>query len=111
VNPTQVVDATLTAFPATMPECRASGIVDRATGTPLGADTVEEHPGEVPDAPAAATVNLFQGRTVSSDHLVHLFLRSRATPDDVAVVGCGREANVGTLMAQARLVVREHAGA
>jgi hypothetical protein len=106
VNPTQVVDATLTAFPATMPECRASGIVDMATGTPLGADTVEEHPGEVPDAPAAATVNLFQGRTV-----VHLFLRSRATPDDVAVVGCGREANVGTLVAQARLVVHEHAGA
>jgi hypothetical protein len=46
------------------PDCVASGVVDMATGLLLSYETVDNHPPEVLDLLAGATLDLFQGRTV-----------------------------------------------
>lgn len=104
-----------------------------ATGMLLSVDTVDSHPPEVLDLLAAATLDLFQGRTVvmiedvfkerrgvtsdqhyfqevlvNSENLTHLFLRNTTSEDVVAVVVCRRSVNVGMLFAQARRVMREY---
>lgn len=116
-----------------VPECLAAGVVDMATGMLLSVDTVDSHPPEVLDLLAAATLDLFQGRTVvmiedvfkerrgvtsdqhyfqevlvNSENLTHLFLRNTTSEDVVAVVVCRRSVNVGMLFAQARRVMREY---
>ncbi|MFI8180228.1 hypothetical protein OG539_31455 [Actinacidiphila glaucinigra] len=116
-----------------VPDCLAAGAVDMSTGMLLSVDTVDSHPPEVLDLLAAATLDLFQGRTVvmiedvfkerrgvtsdahyfqeilvNSDNLTHLFMRINLNEDVVAVVVCRRSVNVGMLFAQARRVVKEH---
>jgi hypothetical protein len=118
---------------AEAPDCVASGVVDMATGMLLAYETVDNHPPEVLDLLAGATLDLFQGRTVvmiedvfkerrgissdahffqeilvNSDNLTHLFLRMNEQQDVVAVVVCRKSVNVGMLFAQARRVVREY---
>ncbi|MGW7526562.1 hypothetical protein [Streptomyces sp. NPDC054783] len=118
---------------AEAPDCVAAGVVDMATGMLLSYETVDNHPPEVLDLLAGATLDLFQGRTVvmiedlfkerrgvsddshffreilvNSDNLTHLFLRMNEQQDVVAVVVCRKSVNVGMLFAQARRVVREH---
>ncbi|MGW4207466.1 hypothetical protein ACWEIJ_05710 [Lentzea sp. NPDC004789] len=116
--------------------CLAAGIVDMATGMLLSFETTESHPSEVLDLLAGATLDLFQGRTVtmiedvfkerrgiaSSEHyfqeilvnssnLTHLFIRNNHHEDVVAVVVCPKSVNIGMLFASARRVVRDHGGA
>ncbi|MER6569402.1 hypothetical protein ABT288_25250 [Streptomyces sp. NPDC001093] len=118
---------------AEAPDCVAAGVVDMATGMLLSYETVDNHPPEVLDLLAGATLDLFQGRTVvmiedifkerrgvsddnhffqeilvNSENLTHLFLRLNEQQDVVAVVVCRKSVNVGMLFAQARRVVREH---
>ncbi|WP_448318471.1 hypothetical protein [Streptomyces sp. CO7] len=115
------------------PDCVASGVVDMATGMLLAYETIDNHPPEVLDLLAGATLDLFQGRTVvmiedifkerrgvqsdnhffqeilvNSDNLTHLFVRMTEQQDVVAVVVCRKAVNVGMLFAQTRRVVREH---
>ncbi|MDF3298120.1 hypothetical protein [Streptomyces tropicalis] len=115
------------------PECVASGVVDMATGMLLAYETVDNHPPEVLDLLAGATLDLFQGRTVvmiedvfkerrgitgdnhffqeilvNSDNLTHLFVRMTEQQDVVAVVVCRKAVNVGMLFAQTRRVVKEY---
>ncbi|MFF7978244.1 hypothetical protein ACFZDK_03810 [Streptomyces sp. NPDC007901] len=115
------------------PECVASGVVDMSTGMLLSYETIDNHPPEVLDLLAGATLDLFQGRTVvmiedvfkerrgitgdnhffqeilvNSDNLTHLFIRMNEQQDVVAVIVCRKSVNVGMLLAQARRVVREH---
>jgi hypothetical protein len=115
------------------PECVASGVVDMATGMLLSYETVDNHPPEVLDLLAGATLDLFQGRTVvmiedvfkerrgtqsdqhffqeilvNSDNLTHLFVRLNEQQDVVAVVVCRKAVNVGMLFAQVRRVVKEY---
>lgn len=115
------------------PDCVASGVVDMATGMLLAYETIDNHPPEVLDLLAGATLDLFQGRTVvmiedifkerrgvqsdnhffqeilvNSDNLTHLFVRMTEQQDVVAVVVCRKSVNVGMLFAQTRRVVREH---
>lgn len=117
------------------PDCLAAGVVDMATGMLLSYETVDNHPAEVLDLLAGATLDLFQGRTVvmiedvfkerrgvssdqhyfqeilvNSDNLTHLFLRMNENQDVVAVVVCRKSVNVGMLFAQARRVVKEYSG-
>ncbi|MEU6535319.1 hypothetical protein [Streptomyces sp. NPDC047000] len=115
------------------PDCVAAGVVDMATGMLLSYETVDNHPPEVLDLLAGATLDLFQGRTVvmiedvfkerrglagdnhffqeilvNSDNLTHLFVRMTEQQDVVAVVVCRKSVNVGMLFAQVRRVVKEH---
>ncbi|MFJ3666123.1 hypothetical protein ACIPSE_06685 [Streptomyces sp. NPDC090106] len=115
------------------PDCVASGVVDMSTGMLLSYETVENHPPEVLDLLAGATLDLFQGRTVvmiedvfkerrgvstdahffqeilvNSENLTHLFVRLSEQQDVVAVVVCRKSVNVGMLFAQVRRVVREY---
>ena len=115
------------------PDCVASGAVDMSTGMLLSYETVDNHPPEVLDLLAGATLDLFQGRTVqmiedvfkerrgietdqhffqeilvNSENLTHLFVRMNEQQDVVAVVVCRKAVNVGMLFAQVRRVVREY---
>jgi hypothetical protein len=105
-----------------------------STGMLLSYETVDNHPPEVLDLLAGATLDLFQGRTVvmiedvfkerrestsenhffqeilvKSDNLTHLFVRMNEQQDVVAVVVCRKSVNVGMLFAQVRRVVKEYA--
>ncbi|MFI6561598.1 MULTISPECIES: hypothetical protein [unclassified Streptomyces] len=115
------------------PDCVASGVVDMSTGMLLSYETIDNHPPEVLDLLAGATLDLFQGRTVvmiedvfkerrgiqsdnhffqeilvNSENLTHLFVRMNEQQDVVAVVVCRKSVNVGMLFAQVRRVVREY---
>ena len=132
MNLTQVVNNALKAFRRDVPEYLASGVVDMSTGMLLDADTLDDHPRDILDMLAAATADLFQGRTVSqveqmwreqrgvgdeghyfqeiliySSNLVHLFMRSPSNGELVAAVVCRRNVNIGMLLAQARQAMRE----
>ena len=116
------------------PDCVASGVVDMSTGMLLSYETVDNHPPEVLDLLAGATLDPFQGRTVvmiedvfkerrgvssenhffqeihvNSENLTHLFVRMSEQQDVVAVVVCRKSVNVGMLFAQVRRVVKEYA--
>ncbi|MEV6096144.1 hypothetical protein [Nocardia sp. NPDC051981] len=113
-------------------ECIAAGAIDMATGTLLAVETVDNHPQEVLDLLAAATLELFQGRNmvmiediwkerrgirlerhyfqeilVNSDNLTHLFVRAESREDVVVVVVCRKSINVGMLFAQTRRVLED----
>lgn len=115
-----------------VPECLASGVVDMATGMLLTFETTDSHPSEVLDLLAGATLELFQGRTVTmiedifkerrglttteryfqeilvnSTNLTHLFIRNNVNEDVVVVVVCPKSVNIGMLFAAARRVIRE----
>lgn len=116
-----------------VPECTASGVVDMATGMLLTYETTDSHPSEVLDLLAGATLELFQGRTVTmiegifkerrgvntaeryfqevlvnSTNLTHLFIRNNVDEDLVIVVVCPKSANIGMLFAAVRRVIKEH---
>ncbi|MBP2328284.1 hypothetical protein JOF56_008669 [Kibdelosporangium banguiense] len=116
-----------------VPACLATGVVDMATGMLLTYETTDSHPPEVLDMLAGATLDLFQGRTVtmiedifkerrgitSSEHyfqevlvnstnLTHLFVRNNVNDDVVVVVVCPKSVNIGMLFASVRRVVKEH---
>ncbi|UGT45374.1 hypothetical protein LTV02_19160 [Nocardia yamanashiensis] len=115
-----------------VPECVAAGAIDMSTGMLLAVETVDNHPQEVLDLLAAATLDLFQGRNVvmiediwkerrgirldrhyfqeilvNSENLTHLFIRTESRDDVVVVVVCRRTVNVGMLFAQARRVLKD----
>lgn len=125
------LDTVLTQAVASVPECLAAGYVDAASGMLLSIRTVDSHPREVIDLVAAATADLFNGPNVSmietmfkhsrglsddghhyfqeiivnSDNLIHVFLRSKAVPDYVAVFVCRRTANLGMALTKARMAM------
>ncbi|AYF78091.1 hypothetical protein D7D52_34520 [Nocardia yunnanensis] len=115
-----------------VPDCVAAGAIDMATGMLLAVETVDNHPQEVLDLLAAATLELFQGRNVvmieniwkerrgirldrhyfqeilvNSDNLTHLFVRTESREDVVIVVVCRKSVNVGMLFAQTRRVLKD----
>ncbi|MGV9409806.1 hypothetical protein ACWDOP_07825 [Nocardia sp. NPDC003693] len=115
-----------------VPDCLASGAIDMSTGMLLAVETVDNHPQEVLDLLAAATLDLFQGRNVvmiediwkerrgirqerhyfqeilvNSDNLTHLFIRTESRDDVVIVVVCRKAVNVGMLFAQTRRVLKD----
>jgi len=114
-----------------IPECVAGGVVDMGTGMLLAVKTVDSHPREVLDLVAAATADLFQGNNVVaiermfkkarglkddghhyfqemivfSDNLLHVFLRGKKNPENVAVFVARKSANIGMMLAKSRLML------
>lgn len=112
-----------------VPECLAAGYVDVSSGMLLAIRTVDSHPREVIDLVAAATADMFNGPNVSmiekmfnksrgidgnghhyfqevivnSDNLLHVFVRSKINEEYVAVFVCRRTANLGMVLAKARI--------
>jgi hypothetical protein len=131
-NMTDRISLLIKMLRADVPECLAAGAIDMSTGMLLAVQTVDNHPAEVLDLLAAATLELFQGRNVvmiediwkerrgvqsgehyfqeilvNSENLAHLFLRVPSSDDIVIVVVCRNTVNVGMLFAQTRRIVRE----
>jgi hypothetical protein len=122
------LDQALSNAISSVPECVAGGYVDLASGMLLAVKTVDSHPGEVMDLLAAATSDLFQGNNVSvienifkkarghaadphhyfqeiivnSDNLIHVFLRSKKSEEQVAAFVCRKSANLGMVLTKAR---------
>ncbi len=116
-----------------VPECVAAGYVDMTTGMLLGVKTVDSHPQEVLDLVAAATADLFQGKSVSSieklfrksrghgedgahyfneivvfsSNLLHVFLRAKKHGDHAAIFVTRGGANVGMVLSKARASLLE----
>lgn len=114
-----------------VPECVATGYVDMSTGMLLAVKTIDSHPQEVLDLVAAATGDLFQGRNVveiehlfdkargiSNQHshyfqeivvfstnLLHVFIRSKKNPNNVAVFVCRASANIGMVLVRSRMAM------
>jgi hypothetical protein len=114
-----------------IPECLAAGYVDLTTGMLLGIQTIDSHPQEVMDFLAAATSDLFQGPNVVaiekvfkrvrgreadtqhyfkeivviSEHLLHLFLRSRKNTEQVAAFVCRKSVNLGMAVTKSRMAM------
>lgn len=127
------LDRALAAAQNEVPECVAIGYVDMVSGFLLGVKTVDSHPSEVLDLVAAATGDLFQGKNileierlfdksrgivnraegmhyfneivVFSTNLLHVFLRSRKNPNQVAVFVTRISANVGMVLVRARSAI------
>jgi hypothetical protein len=103
------------------------------TGLLLAVRTVDSHPQEVLDLVAAATADLFQGKSVTaieklfrksrgqaedgrhyfneiivfSDNLLHVFQRSRKTSSHAAVFVTRANANIGMVLSKSRSMMRE----
>lgn len=127
------LEQSLSKIQSTVPECLAAGLVDLSSGMLLGVRTVDSHPQEVLDLVAAATGDMFQGPNVTSieemfrkirgvrddgvhyfqeiivnsENLIHLFLRGKRNINTVLVVVCRVKANLGMVMAKARLSLQD----
>jgi hypothetical protein len=127
------LDASLAKAQQEVPECVAVGFVDMSTGMLLAVRTVDSHPQEVLDLVAAATADLFQGKSVTaieklfrrsrgqaedgrhyfheiivmSDNLLHVFQRSRRNSNHSAVFVTRSTANIGMVLSKARAMTRE----
>jgi hypothetical protein len=127
------LDTSLSKAQQEVPECVAVGFVDMSTGMLLAVRTVDSHPQEVLDLVAAATADLFQGRSVSaieklfrksrgqtedghhyfneivvlSDNLLHIFQRSKKNSNHAAVFVTRASANIGMVLSKARVMMRE----
>ena len=117
----------------TIPECVAGGYVDLESGMLVGIKTVDSHPSEVMDMLAAATAEMFQGPNVvaiektfkkargveddgshyfqemivNSDNLIHVFIRSKNSQEQVACFVCRRSANMGMVLTKSRQILPE----
>ncbi len=127
------LDVALTKVQQDVPECVAVGFVDMSTGMLLGVRTIDSHPQEVLDLVAAATADLFQGKSVIaieklfrksrgqtedgrhyfneiiifSENLLHVFLRSKKHPTQSAVFVCRASANIGMVLSKSRVSLVE----
>jgi hypothetical protein len=125
------LDRALTNAQNSVPECVATGYVDMSTGMLLAVKTVDSHPREVLDLVAAATADLFQGSNVTaiermfkksrgvkddghhyfqemlvtSDNLLHIFMRGKKNNEHAAVFVCRKNANLGMALAKARMAL------
>lgn len=123
------LDIALSKAQQDVPECVAVGYVDMSTGMLLGVRTLDSHPQEVLDLVAAATADLFQGKSVVaieklfrksrgqpedgrhyfneivvfSENLIHVFIRSKKLPMQSIVFVTRATANVGMVLSKSRI--------
>ncbi|MCB1020500.1 MAG: hypothetical protein H6509_06685 [Bryobacterales bacterium] len=122
------LDQALSKAQNDVPECLAVGYVDMTTGMLLAVKTLDSHPQEVLDLVAAATADLFQGKSVTaieqifrrsrgqaedgahyfqeilvfSSNLIHVFIRGKKHPEQAAVFVCRAGANIGMVLSKSR---------
>jgi hypothetical protein len=127
------LDTVLSKVQQEVPECVAVGYVDMSTGMLLGVKTLDSHPQEVLDLVAAATADLFQGKSVTaiekmfrksrgqpedarhyfneiivfSENLLHTFLRSKKSPSHAVCFVCRATANIGMVLSKSRVALLE----
>ncbi len=127
------LDTVLSKVQQEVPECVAVGYVDMSTGMLLGVKTLDSHPQEVLDLVAAATADLFQGKSVTaiekmfrksrgqpedarhyfneiivfSENLLHTFLRSKRSANQAVVFVCRATANIGMVLSKSRVALLE----
>jgi len=127
------LDTVLSKVQQEVPECVAVGFVDMSTGMLLGVKTLDSHPQEVLDLVAAATADLFQGKSVTaiekmfrksrgqpedakhyfneiivfSENLLHTFLRSKKVANQAVVFVCRATANIGMVLSKSRVALGE----
>lgn len=125
------LDKAVSEAMSAVPDCIAGAYVDMATGLVLAARTVDPMPQQMVDLMAAATADMFQGRTVTevedgvhalrgtarenghffeeilvmSANLIHVFIRARQHPTHALAFVCRKHANVGMVLAKARMQV------
>lgn len=125
------LDTVLSKVQQEVPECVAVGYVDMSTGMLLGVKTLDSHPQEVLDLVAAATADLFQGKSVTaiekmfrksrgqpedskhyfneivvfSENLLHTFLRSKKAANHAVVFVCRATANIGMVLSKSRVAL------
>jgi hypothetical protein len=127
------LDTVLAKVQQDIPECVAVGLVDMSTGMLLGVRTLDSHPQEVLDLVAAATADLFEGKSVVaieklfrksrgqpedgrhyfreivvfSENLLHVFLRSKKSATQAVVFVTRGSANVGMVLSKSRVALGE----
>lgn len=127
------LDTVLSKVQQDVPECVAVGYVDMTTGMLLGVRTLDSHPQEVLDLVAAATADLFQGKSVAaieklfrksrgqpedarhyfneilvfSENLLHVFMRAKKAQNNAVVFVCRGSANVGMVLSKSRIALGE----
>jgi hypothetical protein len=125
------LEKALNAAQSSVPECVAAGYVDMSTGMLLAVKTIDSHPSEVLDLVSAATADLFQGTNVVaiekifkkgrgqandtnhyfqeilvfSTNLIHVFMRGKKYGNHAVVFVCRGNANIGMVLAKARLAL------
>jgi len=127
------LDTALSKVQQEVPECVAVGYVDMTTGMLLGVRTLDSHPSEVLDLVAAATSDLFQGKSVAtieklfrksrgqaedgkhyfneivvfSENLLHVFLRTKKKANQAVVFVTRASANIGMVLSRSRVALSE----
>lgn len=127
------LDTVLSKVQQEVPECVAIGYVDMTTGMLLAVRTLDSHPQEVLDLVAAATADLFQGKSVAaieklfrksrgqtedgrhyfneiivfSENLLHVFLRTRKKANQAVVFVTRASANIGMVLSKSRVALGE----
>jgi len=126
------VDAALQAAISSNTQCVAAGYVDLVAGEIIGMKTLDAYPAELLDFLAVAGADMFQGpnvvgierafdkargiegRTqhyfqeilVTSDHLVHVFLRSKKNQNHASCFVYRKSINIGLAMIESRAAMR-----
>ena len=127
------LDSALSRVQHDVPEWLSVGCVHMSTGMLLAVRTIASHPQEVLDLVAAATADLFQGKSVMtieklfrksrgqaedgkhyfneiivfSDNLLHVFLRGKKTPSQAVVFVCRSTANIGMVLSRSRAALAQ----
>jgi hypothetical protein len=122
------VDAALQSAISSSPQCVAAGYVDLVAGVLLGIKTLDAYPTELLDFLAVAGADMFQGPSVvgierafdkargldngnrhyfqeilvTSDHLVHVFLRSKKNQNHASCFVYRKSMNIGLAMTESR---------
>jgi len=126
------IDAALQSAISANSECVAAGYVDLVAGEIIGIQTLHAYPAELLDFLALAGADMFQGPNVSaiekafdkargidgrqhhyfqeilvtSDHLLHVFLRSKKNRNHAACFVYRKSMNIGLAMTAARAAIQ-----
>ncbi len=126
------VDAALQAAISSSAQCVAAGYVDLVAGVIIGVKTLHAYPQELLDFLALASADMFQGPNVvgienafkrarnndrdqhhyfqeilvTSDHLVHVFLRSKKNQDHASCFVFRKSVSIGLAMTESRAAMQ-----